>query len=74
MRAVIRINPKTGEETEYEGIRVAERENNITRAGIRYAIIHNGICKGYKWKYKDEKYNSIKSKIKLDICLPLINK
>lgn len=39
-----------------------------------YAIIHNGICKGYKWRYKDEKYNSIKPKIKLDICLPPINK
>lgn len=72
MKAVIRINPETGEETEYEGIRVAERENNITHAGIRYAIIHNNICKGYKWKYKDEKYNNVKPKVKLDIWVPPI--
>lgn len=50
------------------------QENNANRSNIRYAIIHNGICKGYKWRYKDEKYNSIKPKIKLDICLPPINK
>ena len=74
IKAFIRRNPETGEEIEYEGIRVAERENNITRAGIRYAIIHNSICKGYKWRYKDEKYNNIKPKIKLDICIPPIIK
>ena len=72
MRAVIRINPKTGEETEYEGIRIAERENNANRSNIRYAIIHNSICKGYKWRYKDEKYNNVKPKVKLDICIPPI--
>ena len=63
-----------GEKTEYEGIRIAERENNANRSNIRYAIIHNGICKGYKWRYKDEKYNNVKPKIKLDICLPPIVK
>lgn len=52
MRGVIRIDTNTGKEKEYNGIRIAERENNTNRSNIRYAILHNTFCKGYKWKYK----------------------
>lgn len=69
MKAVIRINPETGEETEYEGIRVAERENNTNRSNIRYAILHNSTCKGYKWKYKDENYNKVHKKVDISITI-----
>lgn len=50
-KAVIRINPKTNEETKYLGIREAARENNTHHSNIRYAILHNSYCKNYKWKY-----------------------
>lgn len=69
MKAVVRINPITGEEKEYAGIRVAERENNTNRSNIRYAILHNGTCKGYKWKYKDESNNKVRKKVNISIVI-----
>lgn len=51
-RIVIRINPKTKETIEYNGIREAALLNNIDHNNIRYSILHNGYCAGYKWAYK----------------------
>ena len=51
-RTVIRINPKTGEITEYNGIREAALLNNTNHSNIRHSILYNGYCVGYKWSYK----------------------
>lgn len=52
-RIVIRINLKTGVITEYNGVREAALLNNTNHSNIRYSILHNGFCAGYKWAYKD---------------------
>lgn len=51
-KAVYRINDKTKEEIRYNGIREAARENKTHHSNIRYAILHNSCCAGYKWRYE----------------------
>lgn len=51
-RAVYRINANTNEEIRYNGIREAARENKAHHSNIRYAILHDGYCVGYKWRYE----------------------
>ena len=50
-KAVYRINIKTNEYVKYNGIREAARENNVYHSNIRKAILNNGYCGNYKWKY-----------------------
>lgn len=50
-KAVYRINIKTNEYVKYNGIREAARENNVNHSNIRKAILNNGYCCNYKWKY-----------------------
>ena len=66
-RRVIRINIKDNTITKYDGIREAARDNNTNHNNIRYAILHNGICAGYKWSYEtntDKEKSIIKNNIK----------
>lgn len=51
-KAVYRIDVNTKEEVRYNGIREAARENKIYHSNIRYAILHNSRCAGYKWRYE----------------------
>ena len=51
-KAVYRIDVNTREEVRYNGIREAARENKIYHSNIRYAILHNSRCAGYKWRYE----------------------
>lgn len=51
-KAVYRIDVNTKEEVRYNGIREAARENKIYHSNIRYAILHNSCCAGYKWRYE----------------------
>lgn len=51
-KAVYRIDVNTNEEVRYNGIREAARENKIYHSNIRYAILHNSRCAGYKWRYE----------------------
>ena len=66
-RCVIRINNKDNTIKKYNGIREAAQDNNTNHSNIRYAILHNGICAGYKWNYEDvtdEEQVIIKNNIK----------
>ena len=51
-RPVYRINVNTNEKIRYNGIREAARENKTNHGNIRYAILHNGYCENYKWRYE----------------------
>lgn len=51
-RAVYRINVNTNEKVRYNGIREAARENKAYHSNIRYAILHDSYCVGYKWQYE----------------------
>ena len=51
-RAVYRININTNEKVRYNGIRETARENKTYHSNIRYAILHDSYCVGYKWQYE----------------------
>ncbi len=51
-KAVYRIDINTKEEIRYNGIREAARKNKTHHTNIRYAILHNTYCAGYKWRYE----------------------